>query len=179
MARTRIGIYEIRNAAKKKAFAALFPEHDWLFQNYWKKPGCSECWRSLLAAISSDVEKITNYFGDVDIDLGDMPPPRREEMVAATTMVFNCKIDELQDQLDKLQAQNSGIKTFTIARWKDQVTVIANVIAIPAQQVHRVIHATIDEASDRITACDQEYPGQKQFSAARYEDQLTIIATSN
>lgn len=178
MTKMIIGHYELRNVAKKTAFAALFPEHQGLFQAYWNKPGCSDCWRALLKVIAQEPDRIKAYFGDVDIDLGEMPLPKEHQVVQATTVVMNCSLIDLQSRIDQLESQNAGAKIFALARWKDQITLIVNVVDTPVSGVrYLVFHTDVKDLSERLDAIEKDHPGPKQFTICRYEDLITCIAT--
>ena len=176
MAKPRIGVFEVRRAALKREFAALFPEHSALFHTYWTKPGCGDCWRTLLAAIARDQERARSFFGDVDLDLGAPPPKRSNQLAAATTIVWNCRVDELQGRVDVLSQENAGAKTFTLARWRDQVTCIVSVVDVPSpNHRHVIVECSIEELSDRLAAV--RHDGPTQVAASRHEDRIVAIVT--
>jgi hypothetical protein len=175
--KTKIGVYELRNACKKTQFAKLFPEHQALFQSYWNKPGCGNCWRSLLEAIARQTDRIEDYFGDVEIDLGLIPEPRSAGIVAANTIVMNCGVSELQGAIDRLCSQNAGAKTFSLARWKDEVTVIVNVVDVEDRGRHVVVESSVTDLSKALSDLDESLPGPKAVAPSRYEDRIVAIVT--
>ena len=99
------------------AFRALFPDLGEHFSKFFQKPGC-KCNGYLYIQIIKNLDKLTEWFGqDIELDqvLSGMVAGKNEWTVISGT------IDEMEDILNALPR---GPKTFAVARWENQLTIV-------------------------------------------------------
>lgn len=176
MSSSTIGISHLRKAALKKQLADLYPEHSALFADYWRKPGCSSCWRKLLNALASDTSRLKAYFGDVEIEIGDVPAMHSE--ARAASYAVSCHVNEIHHELSELFARYPvGHKSLSICRFEQDVTMIVVVSDFDSGQTgHRSFTCHINELQDKLDDLDASSDCAKMISSCRWKEEVTIIA---
>ena len=125
MSKSRLTRLEIKHAIlQHSAFRELFPELKEDIAKVLHNPSCG-CNVPLYDKFFKFKDRLAKYFSERDIK---SPQEEAEEASQNHWNVINCKVDELEDVLNKLH--KVGRLQLAVARYEDQITVIVNDIGV-------------------------------------------------
>jgi len=122
--KTKVTIHDIKGALLDERFRVSLPEvlsED--VQKFLSNPGCG-CNHPIYINVMKHASKqITEYFPNKQAEDPKVLKERISRLARNDWVVINCGIHELSDKLKELGA---GRLQLDIARYQDQVTVVAN-----------------------------------------------------
>ena len=121
----KVGIEEVKSALKEESFRKTLPQEMEKYVNsYLKNPNCS-CNASFYRKILNDYrEQLTAFYPEAEFD-PIVETPNHLKAPKESWIVINCHVDELEG---KVKALPRSRKQISIARYEDQVTLVANIL---------------------------------------------------
>lgn len=120
----KINIHDVKQALLDERFRASLPEElgdD--VQKFLKNPGCACNHPIYLKVARKATKQLAEYFPTKESVPAEEVEKQFQKLATNNWQVINCSIHDLGEQLRKLP---SGRVQLDIARWQDQVTVVAN-----------------------------------------------------